>query len=110
MLSFSYILSTNLSTIEQDIEKLKPAHVSNKRIKTLEYRNIDADARSRQNNLIFRVIKENHVVLVRYFLKEHLKMDNSFSVTVIMHTELLHQLQTVKLANTYLEDVEQILS
>lgn len=56
--------------------------VANKRIKTLEYRSIDAEARSRRNNLIFRgipeiLLSEDCVSLIHGFLKDNLDIEST---------------------------------
>ena len=55
---------------------------SNQRIRTLEYQSINAEARSRRNNIIIRgieetAISENCTALVKTFLAEHLSIESS---------------------------------
>jgi hypothetical protein len=52
-------LNTRVSNVEDDIVNLSNANVQlNRRVKTLEYKSIDAEARNRRNNLVFRGVKE----------------------------------------------------
>jgi len=81
MLNSTNKLSARVNNIETKVNSLSEASKStNTRIRTLEYRSIDAEARSRRNNLIFRGIREVYLVenceaLIRQFLKDALDID-----------------------------------
>ena len=83
MLNCSNKLSARVNNVETKVSALSEDNISmNKRMKTLEYRSIDAEARSRRNNLLFRGIPEVYLVenceaLVRQFLRNELDIDTS---------------------------------
>ena len=70
-----------VENVEHNVEKLKiRSQAHDNRIRLVEYKSIDMEARSRRNNLIFRghpetVENDNCVEIVRKFLLERLDLD-----------------------------------
>lgn len=69
--------------VERQVNQLQNEHVGNKkRMKILEYKSIDAEARARRNNLIFRGIAEVFLVenckeIAKAFIRNELGIDPS---------------------------------
>lgn len=83
MLTFANSMNARVQNIEAHVQSISYDNSkTNERVKILEYRSIDAEARSRRNNLIFRGIpellkSENCIDLVKRFICVDLDIDTS---------------------------------
>ena len=75
-------VSTRLHKTENNVASLQCTVKNDQsRIRVLEYKSIDLEARNRRHNLIFRGIKENPLIdedctlVIQKFIKDHLKLD-----------------------------------
>ena len=74
-------LSTRMSGLEEDIDSIFAQNtITEKRLKVLEYKSIDQEARNRRNNLIFRghpefLHNDDCEGIIRSFLRAHLGID-----------------------------------
>ena len=81
-------LDSRVTSVEHHVNHLlQDRNDTNLRLKVLEYKSIDAEARSRRNNLIFRGIPEILIIencedIIKSFLHDELHIETSVCIQI----------------------------